>query len=180
MTRLDYDELKNILLLMDDVSTDLNRLAVESSKDDELLEKIVTALDDSDFRVRRGAAKVLDRVVTRYEPDLFEPYVEKLFQKLSDKKKPVRNEVSIVLLKISRKKPELVADYAEQYLSFINSKNGYERHDAIEFLINVKDLRPDLVEQYLDKVEQLAKNDSNPLVRGIAEKALQLFKSKSK
>lgn len=172
---LSYEKIKDVLMLMDDVSQDLNRLAVEASKDDALLENIVMALDDRDFRVRRGAAKVLDRIATKYDVDIFEPYVEKLFQKLSDKKRPVRNEVAIIILKIARKKPDLVEGFAEFFMEFLNSKSGYERHDAIEFLMCVKDLRPDLKDKYLDKIKTLAEKDENPIVRGIAEKALQSF-----
>ena len=128
------------------------------------LEDIVGYMQDDDSKLRERSTNAMGRI-GRADKNLVIPYLDKLMNMRFDESENVRHAFIWACENIASNAPELFCEKLEIFYELIFDSGKKVRIEAPEMFRVVGKTKPDCVKPYLNKLEWIAQNDENPIVR---------------
>lgn len=139
------------------------------------LEDIVGYMQDDDSKLRERSTNAVGRI-GRADKNLVIPYFDKLMNMRFDESENVRHAFIWACENIASNAPELFCEKLEIFYELIFDSGKKVRIEAPEMFRVVGKTKPDCVKPYLDKLEWIAQNDENPIVRIHSAGAVRITK----
>ena len=139
------------------------------------LEDIVGYMQDDDSKLRERSTNAVGRI-GRADKNLVIPYLDKLMNMRFDESENVRHAFIWACENIASNAPELFCEKLEIFYELIFDSGKKVRIEAPEMFRVVGKTKPDCVKPYLDKLEWIAQNDENPIVRIHSAGAVRITK----
>lgn len=139
------------------------------------LEDIVGYMQDDDSKLRERSTNAMGRI-GRADKNLVIPYFDKLMNMRFDESENVRHAFIWACENIASNAPELFCEKLEIFYELIFDSGKKVRIEAPEMFRVVGKTKPDCVMPYLDKLEWIAQNDENPIVRIHSAGAVRITK----
>ena len=139
------------------------------------LEDIVGYMQDDDSKLRERSTNAMGRI-GRADKNLVIPYLDKLMNMRFDESENVRHAFIWACENIASNAPELFCEKLEIFYELIFDSGKKVRIEAPEMFRVVGKTKPDCVKPYLDKLEWIAQNDENPIVRIHSAGAVRITK----
>lgn len=139
------------------------------------LEDIVGYMQDDDSKLRERSTNAMGRI-GRADKNLVIPYFDKLMNMRFDESENVRHAFIWACENIASNAPELFCEKLEIFYELIFDSGKKVRIEAPEMFRVVGKTKPDCVKPYLDKLEWIAQNDENPIVRIHSAGAVRITK----
>ena len=136
---------------------------------------IARYLKDENPKLRERSTNALGRI-GRGDENLIIPYLDKLMTMKDDESENVRHAFIWACENIATNAPELFLEKLEIFLEMISDSSDKVRIEAPEMFRVVGKQKPDHVKPYLEKLEWIAENDENPIVRIHSEGAIRITK----
>lgn len=126
--------------------------------------QIASYLISADDLLRERALNALGRI-GRADFNLVKLYMREVFELATDKAPQVRLSFIWALENIATNTPDAYEDYMPLYAELLNDSVDKVRMEAPEMFRVMGKRRPQWLKPYLAKLQQLADNDPNPVVR---------------
>lgn len=139
------------------------------------LEDIVGYMQDDDSKLRERSTNAMGRI-GRADKNLVIPYLDKLMNMRFDESENVRHAFIWACENIASNAPELFCEKLEIFYELIFDSGKKVRIEAPEMFRVVGKTKLDCVKPYLDKLEWIAQNDENPIVRIHSAGAVRITK----
>ena len=139
------------------------------------LEDIVGYMQDDDSKLRERSTNAMGRI-GRADKNLVIPYLDKLMNMRFDESENVRHAFIWACENIASNAPELFCEKLEIFYELIFDSGKKVRIEAPEMFRVVGKTKPDCVKPYLNKLEWIAQNDENPIVRIHSAGAVRITK----
>lgn len=139
------------------------------------LEDIVGYMQDDDSKLRERSTNAMGRI-GRADKNLVIPYLDKLMNMRFDESENVRHAFIWACENMASNAPELFCEKLEIFYELIFDSGKKVRIEAPEMFRVVGKTKPDCVKPYLDKLEWIAQNDENPIVRIHSAGAVRITK----
>ena len=139
------------------------------------IEDIVGYMQDDDSKLRERSTNAMGRI-GRADKNLVIPYLDKLMNMRFDESENVRHAFIWACENIASNAPELFCEKLEIFYELIFDSGKKVRIEAPEMFRVVGKTKPDCVKPYLDKLEWIAQNDENPIVRIHSAGAVRITK----
>lgn len=139
------------------------------------LEDIVGYMQDDDSKLRERSTNAMGRI-GRADKNLVIPYFDKLMNMRFDESENVRHAFIWACENMASNAPELFCEKLEIFYELIFDSGKKVRIEAPEMFRVVGKTKPDCVMPYLDKLEWIAQNDENPIVRIHSAGAVRITK----
>lgn len=139
------------------------------------LEDIVGYMQDDDSKLRERSTNAMGRI-GRADKNLVIPYFDKLMNMRFDESENVRHAFIWACENMASNAPELFCERLEIFYEMIFDSGKKVRIEAPEMFRVVGKTKPDCVKPYLDKLEWIAQNDENPIVRIHSAGAVRITK----
>ena len=139
------------------------------------LEDIVGYMQDDDSKLRERSTNAVGRI-GRADKNLVIPYFDKLMNMRFDESENVRHAFIWACENIASNAPVLFCEKLEIFYELIFDSGKKVRIEAPEMFRVVGKTKPDCVKPYLDKLEWIAQNDENPIVRIHSAGAVRITK----
>lgn len=139
------------------------------------LEDIVGYMQDDDSKLRERSTNAMGRI-GRADKNLVIPYLDKLMNMRFDESENVRHAFIWACENMASNAPELFCEKLEIFYELIFDSGKKVRIEAPEMFRVVGKTKPDCVMPYLDKLEWIAQNDENPIVRIHSAGAVRITK----
>ena len=139
------------------------------------LEDIVEYMQDDDSKLRERSTNAMGRI-GRADKNLVIPYLDKLMNMRFDESENVRHAFIWACENMASNAPELFCEKLEIFYELIFDSGKKVRIEAPEMFRVVGKTKPDCVKHYLDKLEWIAQNDENPIVRIHSAGAVRITK----
>ena len=139
------------------------------------LEDIVGYMQDDDSKLRERSTNAMGRI-GRADKNLVIPYLDKLMNMRFDDSENVRHAFIWACENIASNAPELFCEKLEIFYELIFDSGKKVRIEAPEMFRVVGKTKPDCVKPYLNKLEWIAQNDENPIVRIHSAGAVRITK----
>ena len=139
------------------------------------LEDIVGYMQDDDSKLRERSTNAVGRI-GRADKNLVIPYFDKLMNMRFDESENVRHAFIWACENMASNAPELFCEKLEIFYELIFDSGKKVRIEAPEMFRVVGKTKPDCVKPYLDKLEWIAQNDENPIVRIHSAGAVRITK----
>lgn len=136
---------------------------------------ISSYLNSPDDLLRERAINALGRI-GRANFNLVKPYIEEIFKLATDKAPQVRLSFIWASEKIATNTPDAYEDYMPLFAELLNDSVDKVRMEAPEMFRVMGKRRPQWVKPYFNKLQQLADNDPNPVVRIHSASAIRVTK----
>lgn len=136
---------------------------------------IARYLKDENPKLRERSTNALGRI-GRGDENLIIPYLDKLMAMKDDESENVRHAFIWACENIATNAPELFLEKLEIFLEMISDSSDKVRIEAPEMFRVVGKQKPEHVKPYLEKLEWIAENDENPIVRIHSEGAIRITK----
>jgi hypothetical protein len=146
---------------------------------DGYVEDIVGYLDDDNAKLRERSTNALGRI-GRGDENLVIPHLEKLMKMRHDESENVRHAFIWVCENIASTAPELFCGNLEIFYEMISDSGDKVRIEAPEMFRVIGKRKPNCVKPYLEKLEWIAENDENPIVRIHSAGAVRITKKAMK
>ena len=132
-------------------------------------------LDDDEPKLRERSANALGRI-GRADKGLAVPYMDKLMKMKDDESHNVRHAFIWACENIATNASELFCEKLEIFYQMIFDCEEKVRIEAPEMFRVVGKSNPQCVKPYLEKLELIAENDKNPVVRIHSAGAIRITK----
>ncbi|MBE6499296.1 MAG: HEAT repeat domain-containing protein [Methanobrevibacter thaueri] len=142
---------------------------------EEYIRDIVNYLDDDDSKLRERSLNAMGRI-GRADENLITPYIDKLMEMRNDESENVRHAFIWACENIATRAPELFCENLEIFYEMIYDSGDKVRIEAPEMFRVIGKRKPEYVEPYLEKLEVIAENDENPIVRIHSAGAIRITK----
>ena len=139
------------------------------------LEDIVGYMQDDDSKLRERSTNAMGRI-GRADKNLVIPYLDKLMNMRFDESENVRHAFIWACENIASNAPVLFCEKLEIFYELIFDSGKKVRIEAPEMFRVVGKTKPDCVKPYLNKLEWIAQNDENPIVRIHSAGAVRITK----
>lgn len=139
------------------------------------LEDIVGYMQDDDSKLRERSTNAMGRI-GRADKNLVIPYFDKLMNMRFDESENVRHAFIWACENMASNAPGLFCEKLEIFYELIFDFGKKVRIEAPEMFRVVGKTKPDCVKPYLDKLEWIAQNDENPIVRIHSAGAVRITK----
>ena len=139
------------------------------------LEDIVGYMQDDDSKLRERSTNAVGRI-GRADKNLVIPYLDKLMNMRFDESENVRHAFIWACENMASNAPGLFCEKLEIFYELIFDSGKKVRIEAPEMFRVVGKTKPDCVKPYLDKLEWIAQNDENPIVRIHSAGAVRITK----
>ncbi len=139
------------------------------------LEDIVGYMQDDDSKLRERSTNAVGRI-GRADKNLVIPYLDKLMNMRFDESENVRHAFIWACENMASNAPELFCEKLEIFYELIFDSGKKVRIEAPEMFRVVGKTKPGCVMPYLDKLEWIAQNDENPIVRIHSAGAVRITK----
>lgn len=139
------------------------------------IEDIVGYMQDDDSKLRERSTNAMGRI-GRADKNLVIPYLDKLMNMRFDESENVRHAFIWACENMASNAPELFCEKLEIFYELIFDSGKKVRIEAPEMFRVVGKTKPDCVKPYLDKLEWIAQNDENPIVRIHSAGAVRITK----
>ena len=139
------------------------------------LEDIVGYMQDDDSKLRERSTNAMGRI-GRADKNLVIPYLDKLMNMRFDESENVRHAFIWACENMASNAPELFCEKLEIFYELIFDSGKKVRIEAPEMFRVVGKTKPGCVKPYLDKLEWIAQNDENPIVRIHSAGAVRITK----
>ena len=139
------------------------------------IEDIVGYMQDDDSKLRERSTNAMGRI-GRADKNLVIPYLDKLMNMRFDESENVRHAFIWACENIASNAPVLFCEKLEIFYELIFDSGKKVRIEAPEMFRVVGKTKPDCVKPYLDKLEWIAQNDENPIVRIHSAGAVRITK----
>ncbi|MEE0939504.1 HEAT repeat domain-containing protein [Methanobrevibacter sp.] len=139
------------------------------------LEDIVGYMQDDDSKLRERSTNAMGRI-GRADKNLVIPYLDKLMNMRFDESENIRHAFIWACENIASNAPVLFCEKLEIFYELIFDSGKKVRIEAPEMFRVVGKTKPDCVKPYLDKLEWIAQNDENPIVRIHSAGAVRITK----
>ena len=139
------------------------------------LEDIVGYMQDDDSKLRERSTNAMGRI-GRADKNLVIPYFDKLMNMRFDESENVRHAFIWACENMASNAPGLFCEKLEIFYELIFDSGKKVRIEAPEMFRVVGKTKPDCVKPYLDKLEWIAQNDENPIVRIHSAGAVRITK----
>lgn len=139
------------------------------------LEDIVGYMQDDDSKLRERSTNAVGRI-GRADKNLVIPYFDKLMNMRFDESENVRHAFIWACENMASNAPGLFCEKLEIFYELIFDSGKKVRIEAPEMFRVVGKTKPDCVKPYLDKLEWIAQNDENPIVRIHSAGAVRITK----
>ena len=126
--------------------------------------KIASYLKSPDDLLRERALNALGRI-GRADFNLVNPYMEAIFEMATDKTPQVRLNFIWASENIATNTPDVYQDHMPIYAELQNDINDKVRMEAPEMFRVMGKRRPECIKPYIEKLQHMADNDPNPVVR---------------
>jgi HEAT repeat protein len=136
---------------------------------------IACYLDDDNPKLRERATNALGRI-GRADKNLVIDFMGKLMKMRGDESEKVRHAFIWACENIATNAPELFCENLEIFHEMISDSSKKVRIEAPEMFRVVGKRKPSCVKPYLEKLEWIAENDENPIVRIHAAGAIRITK----
>ena len=137
--------------------------------------QIASYLISADDLLRERALNALGRI-GRADFNLVKPYIEETFKLATDKVPQVRLSFIWASENIATNTPDAYEDYMPLFAELLNDSVDKVRMEAPEMFRVMGKRRPQWVKPYFNKLQQLADNDPNPVVRIHSAGAIRVTK----
>ena len=125
---------------------------------------IASYLEDDDSKLRERSANAIGRI-GRADNDLVIDYMDKLMKMKDDESANVRHAFIWACENIATNAPDLFCDKLDIFFEMISDSEDKVRIEAPEMFRVIGKQKPDYVIPYLEKLEWIAQNDENRIVR---------------
>ena len=142
---------------------------------EEYIRDIVNYLDDDDSKLRERSLNAMGRI-GRADENLITPYIDKLMEMRNNESENVRHAFIWACENIATRAPELFCENLEIFYEMIYDSGDKVRIEAPEMFRVIGKRKPEYVEPYLEKLEVIAENDENPIVRIHSAGAIRITK----
>ena len=142
---------------------------------EEYLSDIVGYLEDDDSKLRERSVNALGRI-GRADKNLIVSYMDKLMKMRYDKSENVRHAFIWACENIATNAPELFCEKLDIFYEMISDSGEKVRIEAPEIFRVIGKQNPEWVNPYLEKLENIAENDENSIVRIHSEGAIRITK----
>lgn len=139
------------------------------------LNDIVHYMNDGNSKLRERSTNALGRI-GRADENLIIPHMDKLMKMRYDESENVRHAFIWACENISTNAPELFCEKLDIFYEMISDPEEKVRIEAPEMFRVIGKNKPDCVIPYLEKLEYIAENDENPIVRIHSEGAIRITK----
>lgn len=146
---------------------------------DGYVEDIVGYIDDDNAKLRERSTNALGRI-GRGDENLVIPHLEKLMKMRHDESENVRHAFIWACENIASTAPELFCGNLEIFYEMISDSGDKVRIEAPEMFRVIGKRKPNCVKPYLEKLEWIAENDENPIVRIHSAGAVRITKKAMK
>ena len=140
------------------------------------VEDIAAYLDDDNPKLRERSANAIGRI-GRANKNLIIPYFNQLMKLRHDESENVRHAFIWACENIASNAPELFCEKMEIFYKMISDSADKVRIEAPEMFRVVGKRNPYCVKPYLEKLEHIAENDENPIVRIHSAGAVRITKN---
>lgn len=137
---------------------------------------IASYLDDDNPKLRERSANAIGRI-GRADKNLAIPYMDKLMRMREDESENVRHAFIWACENIATNAPELFCDDLDIFYEMISDSGEKVRIEAPEMFRVIGKMNPECVRPYLERLEYLAENDDNPVVRVHSAGAIRITKN---
>ena len=136
--------------------------------------QIASFLDSSDDLLRERALNALGRI-GRARFEAVKPYWDKMFASATDNNPRVRLAFIWASENIATNTPEVYGPHISLFADLLHDSDDKVRMEAPEMFRVLGKRCPQFVEPYLDKLQWLAENDENSVVRIHCEGAIRTY-----
>jgi hypothetical protein len=150
------------------------KIAMDSTRSPALLNELVAALDDPDWRVRRGSLWIMDTLAQR-APEMIRHVIPKVLECSQERHRAVSNTAAVVLLELARHDPSWMSDVFTPFVSArIESLDAHENTDAMLMIERFHYVDKEAYKPYARKLEEFkSKQGVNPALQGRARRLMQ-------
>lgn len=131
---------------------------------EEYVVNIAVYLEDDHPKLRERSANAIGRI-GRAQKNLVIDYMDKLMKLRGDESESVRHAFIWACENIAVNAPELFCEKLDIFYEMISDPGEKVRIEAPEIFRVIGKRKPSCVMPYLDKLEHIAENDENPVVR---------------
>ncbi|MBE6496852.1 MAG: HEAT repeat domain-containing protein [Methanobrevibacter sp.] len=139
------------------------------------VEDIAGYMDDGNPKLQERSTNAIGRI-GRGDENLIIPYLDQLMTMKDDESENVRHAFIWACENIATNAPELFLENLEIFLEMISDSSDKVWIEAPEMFRVVGKQKPDHVKPYLKKLEWIAENDENPIVRIHSEGTIRITK----
>ena len=139
------------------------------------IKDIAAYLEDDDSKLRERSANAIGRI-GRADKDLIIDYLDTLMGMKDDESENVRHAFIWACENIAVNAPELFCEKLDIFYEMISDSSEKVRIEAPEMFRVVGKRRPECVKPYLERLECIAENDENPVVRIHSAGAIRITK----
>ncbi len=136
---------------------------------------IASYLEDDNPKLRERSANAMGRI-GRADKNLVINYMDKLMKMRHDESENVRHAFIWACENIATNAPELFCENLDTFYEMIDDSSKKVRIEAPEMFRVIGKRKPDCVKPYLEKLEWIAENDENPIVRIHTAGAIRITK----
>ena len=148
-------------------------------KIEKYVEDILIYLESDNPKLRERSTNALGRI-GRGDAKLIMPHLDKLMKMRDDESENVRHAFIWACENIATNSPELFCEKLEIFYDMIYDSGEKVRIEAPEMFRVIGKRKPDCVKPYLEKLEWIAENDENPIVRIHSAGAIRITKKSTK
>lgn len=141
--------------------------------------KIASFLDSQNDLFRERALNALGRI-GRGKFELVQPHLEKIFALAKDNIPQIRLSFIWASENIATNTPDAYEHKMPLFAELLNDKNDRVRMEAPEMFRVMGKRRPQLVSPYLDRLQSMAENDTNSVVRIHSSGAIRIVSRQEK
>ena len=139
------------------------------------VENIASYLDNENPKLRERSANAMGRI-GRANESLVIPYLDRLMELRRDESENVRHAFIWACENIASNAPELFCEKLDIFYEMISDSGQKVRIEAPEMFRVIGKRKPEYVKPYLEKLEWIAENDENPIVRIHSAGAIRITK----
>ena len=140
------------------------------------IQDIASYLEDDNPKLRERATNAIGRI-GRADKNLVINYMDKLIKMKDDESENVRHAFIWACENIATNAPELFCKNLEIFQEMISDSGEKVRIEAPEMFRVIGKRKPYCVKPYLEKLERIAENDENPIVRIHTAGAIRVTKN---
>lgn len=146
---------------------------------EEHVEDIAGYLEDNNPKLRERSTNAMGRI-GRANKHLVIPHLDKLMNLRYDESENVRHAFIWACENIASTAPELFCEKLEIFFEMISDPEPKVRIEAPEMFRVIGKSKPNYIKPYLEKLEWIAENDENPIVRIHSAGAVRITKKAMK
>ena len=139
------------------------------------VENISSYLDNENPKLRERSANAIGRI-GRANESLVIPHLDRLMELRRDESENVRHAFIWACENIASNAPELFCEKLDIFYEMIFDSGQKVRIEAPEMFRVIGKRKPEYVKPYLEKLEWIAENDENPIVRIHSAGAIRITK----